>query len=36
MIERPQVCRRCNFRALCFPKKVPEGLVASADARVVG
>jgi CRISPR/Cas system-associated exonuclease Cas4 (RecB family) len=36
MIERPQVCRRCNFRALCFPKKVPEGLVASADARVAG
>jgi hypothetical protein len=20
MIERPQVCRRCNFRALCFPR----------------
>jgi PD-(D/E)XK nuclease superfamily len=23
MIDRPQVCRRCNFRALCFPR--PEG-----------
>ena len=20
MIERPQVCRRCNFRKLCFPR----------------
>jgi hypothetical protein len=20
MIERPQVCRRCNFRRLCFPR----------------
>jgi CRISPR/Cas system-associated exonuclease Cas4 (RecB family) len=20
MIDRPQVCRRCNFRALCFPR----------------
>lgn len=20
MIDRPQVCRRCNFRRLCFPK----------------
>jgi hypothetical protein len=19
MIDRPQVCRRCNFRRLCFP-----------------
>jgi hypothetical protein len=23
MIERPQVCRRCNFRALCFPRAQP-------------
>ena len=20
MIDRPQVCRRCNFRRLCFPR----------------
>ena len=20
MIDRPRVCRRCNFRKLCFPK----------------
>ncbi len=19
MIDRPQICRRCNFRRLCFP-----------------
>jgi CRISPR/Cas system-associated exonuclease Cas4 (RecB family) len=41
MVERPRVCRRCNFRALCFPKQraaveVPAGLVAGADGRVVG
>jgi hypothetical protein len=34
MIERPQVCRRCNFRRLCFPRAeaaVPadEAVVAS-------
>jgi len=22
MIDRPQVCRRCNFRRLCFPKAI--------------
>jgi len=26
MIERPQVCRRCNFRRLCFPR--PEAVAA--------
>jgi CRISPR/Cas system-associated exonuclease Cas4 (RecB family) len=36
MIERPRVCRRCNFRALCFPKQVPAGLVASAVTQVEG
>jgi hypothetical protein len=20
MIERPAICRRCNFRRLCFPR----------------
>ena len=20
MIDRPQLCRRCNFRRLCFPR----------------
>jgi hypothetical protein len=29
MIERPQVCRRCNFRRLCFPRaQASEGLPA--------
>jgi len=23
MIDRPRVCRRCNFRRLCFPRDVP-------------
>ena len=23
MIDRPQVCRRCNFRRLCFPRENP-------------
>ena len=36
MIERPKICRRCNFRALCFPRTIPAGLVASADTRVAG
>jgi hypothetical protein len=22
MIDKPQVCRRCNFRRLCFPPAV--------------
>jgi len=33
MIERPQVCRRCNFRRLCFPRPEAVGadpLVAAA------
>ena len=33
MIDRPQVCRRCNFRRLCFPRpEDPQGR-ASAAAR---
>ena len=23
MIDRPQICRRCNFRRLCFPRQEP-------------
>jgi hypothetical protein len=30
MIDRPQVCRRCNFRRLCFPRG--EGLAAALDS----
>jgi hypothetical protein len=31
MIDRPRVCRRCNFRGLCFPRAaVPAGAVAEA------
>jgi CRISPR/Cas system-associated exonuclease Cas4 (RecB family) len=25
MIDRPQLCRRCNFRRLCFPKATSSG-----------
>jgi CRISPR/Cas system-associated exonuclease Cas4 (RecB family) len=21
MIEKPRICRRCNFRRLCFPRE---------------
>jgi hypothetical protein len=34
MIDRPQVCRRCNFRRLCFPRAEgpgPRPPVATAD-----
>ena len=24
MVDRPRVCRRCNFRKLCFPKTADE------------
>ena len=27
MIDRPRVCRRCNFRRLCFPRAGEEGRV---------
>lgn len=30
MVERPQLCRRCNFRKLCFPRAAAE---PRADAR---
>ena len=30
MIDRPQVCRRCNFRRICFPRG--EGLAAALDS----
>jgi hypothetical protein len=26
MIEKPRICRRCNFRRLCFPRE--EAVVA--------
>ena len=35
MVERPQVCRRCNFRRLCFPRAeavAAPALVAQAHA----
>ena len=32
MIDRPQACRRCNFRRLCFPR--PEDLAAPLQAAV--
>jgi CRISPR/Cas system-associated exonuclease Cas4 (RecB family) len=32
MVDRPQRCRRCNFRRLCFPRGVP---AAAEEAAVV-
>jgi CRISPR/Cas system-associated exonuclease Cas4 (RecB family) len=32
MIERPRVCRRCNFRRLCFPRAEPFPALAPASA----
>lgn len=32
MIERPTVCRRCNFRKLCFPRASDARPVAAASA----
>jgi hypothetical protein len=29
MVERPQVCRRCNFRRLCFPRTDERPLAAA-------
>lgn len=34
MIERPQVCRRCNFRRLCFPR--PEAVAADPLVAAAG
>jgi CRISPR/Cas system-associated exonuclease Cas4 (RecB family) len=34
MIERPQVCRRCNFRRLCFPR--PATVAAAPLAAAAG
>jgi hypothetical protein len=31
MVERPQVCRRCNFRRLCFPRTDERPLAAAAE-----
>ena len=30
MIDRPQVCRRCNFRRLCFPRPAEAEAASSA------
>ena len=35
MVDRPQVCRRCNYRKLCFPRRedvVPASVPASPPA----
>ncbi len=32
MCDRPQVCRRCNFRRLCFPREGEVGLLPRGDA----
>ena len=32
MIDRPQVCRRCNFRRLCFPRAEDVGLAEAPAA----
>ena len=41
MSDRPQVCRRCNFRKLCFPrdgaaKREPVDAAAAASPRRAG
>ena len=30
MIDRPRVCRRCNYRRLCFPRPADTGVGARA------
>jgi CRISPR/Cas system-associated exonuclease Cas4 (RecB family) len=35
MIDRPQVCRRCNFRRLCFPREAETPAPAAGPARPV-
>lgn len=32
MIDRPQICRRCNFRRLCYPRGVPEASAGPTSA----
>jgi hypothetical protein len=34
MIDRPQACRRCNFRRLCFPRADAAAVVVPAAAEV--
>jgi CRISPR/Cas system-associated exonuclease Cas4 (RecB family) len=36
MIERPQVCRRCNFRRLCFPRTESVAAVPLAAGAAAG
>jgi len=33
MIDRPQVCRRCNFRRLCFPRGLDGAGAPTGEAR---
>jgi hypothetical protein len=35
MVDRPQVCRRCNFRRLCFPREGEAKIDAPARAQGV-
>jgi hypothetical protein len=35
LIDRPRVCRRCNFRRLCFPRSDVEGLAALRSGKAV-
>ena len=35
MIDRPQICRRCNFRRLCFPRAEDVGLLEAPAADSV-
>jgi hypothetical protein len=30
MVDRPRLCRRCNYRRLCFPRPAEEALAAAA------
>jgi CRISPR/Cas system-associated exonuclease Cas4 (RecB family) len=36
MVDRPQVCRRCNFRKLCFPRAEDARRLAPEEARPTG
>jgi hypothetical protein len=36
MIDRPQVCRRCNFRRLCFPRAGEASGPSRGTAEVTG
>jgi hypothetical protein len=37
MVDRPQACRRCNFRRLCFPREAEvRAAFAAAEATMLG